>query len=225
MLLGGGGSIHMCLIRITHHPKQFICIKLFKHKSSMNKHSHHHPILQMGKLRHGGMSNLPEVRTRKWPTQQQTQVSDPRVPGLYHHPVASHCAFKAETWPLLKKPDSSLFYFKRKWLILWICSAALYDWNKIGNTYGIGKFTVATFKKIEETGGIIFHRIFFKSMSWNSIISIWIKCEDTDMFYITFIRCPLNVLGFSELQDISPGTTQISCSQLHVCGHDKDRAG
>ena len=66
--------------------------------------------------------------------------SHPRVPGLHHHPVATDCAFKAKMRPLLKVPKSSLSHFKREWLILWLCCAALSNRNKTWTTYVIENF-------------------------------------------------------------------------------------
>ena len=38
----------------------------------------------------------------------------PRIPGIHHQIVASHCAFKAMTWPILNAPKDSLTFFEKQ---------------------------------------------------------------------------------------------------------------
>ena len=38
----------------------------------------------------------------------------PRIAGLHHQIVASRCAFKAMTWPILNAPKDSLTFFEKQ---------------------------------------------------------------------------------------------------------------
>ena len=104
----------MCLTHMKHNSKNFTFIEFFIHKYSMNKHSDHHPNLQVQKLRHVGCVTCLMSKLESGQSSRKSRYSDPQNCWFSPPNCGLSFAFKATTWPILNAPKDSLTFFQKQ---------------------------------------------------------------------------------------------------------------